>query len=64
MTERALYSTKEVAREICRSVPTIKRWKREGKFPQAAINEGRTVLWTREQLEDWINQKSNRKEVA
>jgi excisionase family DNA binding protein len=64
MMERMLYSTKEVAWLLCVSVSTIKRWKHEGEFPQAAINNGRTVLWTREQLEDWINQKSNRKEVA
>jgi excisionase family DNA binding protein len=60
---RECYSTKEVAKLLCRSVPTIKRWKREGKFPQALINNGRTVLWTKDQLRGWIRESSDESEA-
>ncbi|MDR0615987.1 MAG: helix-turn-helix domain-containing protein [Synergistaceae bacterium] len=54
MSIERYYTTKDVARLLCRSVPTIKRWKREGRFPKAAVNKGRTVLWEESQLQKWL----------
>jgi hypothetical protein len=42
---------------VTRSVLTIKRWKREEKFPKAAINVGMNVLWKKEQVLKWIQER-------
>jgi predicted DNA-binding transcriptional regulator AlpA len=55
--EDRCYTTKEVAAFVGRSVPTIKRWKREGRFPKAAINKGRYVVWYGRQVNEWLSEQ-------
>ena len=52
-----LCSIKEVAKILDASPRSIRDWRLQGRFPVAAINEGRFVRWTEKQIQDWIDER-------
>ena len=53
-----LLTRKEVCALVRSSYPTLCRWLDAGLFPQPVNGRKRKLLWTEQQIEEWMNRQS------
>jgi excisionase family DNA binding protein len=53
---RSLVSVDELARRLGVSASTVRRWRRDGKLPEAVVLGG-VVRWRPETIEEWLEEQ-------
>ncbi|UAB78937.1 AlpA family transcriptional regulator [Erythrobacter sp. SCSIO 43205] len=56
---RRLIRLPEVMRQVGLGRSTIYRWMHEGQFPKPVQLGGRTVAWSQETIDQWIDERIN-----
>ncbi|MDF4413683.1 helix-turn-helix transcriptional regulator [Vibrio alginolyticus] len=60
-TSREILTTKQICTMTNRSVSTITRWWKGGRFPKPLQHHGRTYGWDSEMVQAWFESHSDEK---
>lgn len=56
-----LYDMTSLARHLKVSVPTVRKWRDEGRIPTPLIRDGYKCYWSQEQIVIWKEARTNGK---
>ncbi|WP_274617009.1 helix-turn-helix transcriptional regulator [Vibrio furnissii] len=56
---RKILSPQEVCEMMNRSLSTLNRWWKAGRFPRPLQNQGRTWGWSADAIDDWLKRQTD-----